>query len=66
MNIQNTNSVGFQGGYKFVGVPKVARSSFAKLPKGKLVIGSFEGGKENFFVAARDNLHPQIANWVRE
>jgi len=66
MNIQNTNNINFQGGYKFTGVSKAARSGFARLPKGKLVVGSFEGGKENFFVAARDNLHPQIANWIKE
>lgn len=66
MNIQNISTTNFQGGYKITDAPRAARSSLTKISKGKFVVGSFEGGKENFFIVARDNLHPLIADWVKQ
>ena len=66
MLIQRTNSTNFNGGYKFIRMPKEAREKLPDLiKKGKIIYDGFEGKKNNVFLITRDEHHDIVSVFIK-
>jgi len=65
MQIQN-NNISFNGGYKFIKMPKEARTELERLvPKGKTVYDCFEDKPSNVFLVTRGRYHNIITGLIK-
>lgn len=67
MQIQNTDLTAFNGGYKFIRMPKTAREELpAIISKGKTIYENFEGKKGNVFMVTKAQFHDIVAAFIKK
>lgn len=65
MQVQNINSTSFNGGYKFIRMPKGTREELPDIiKKGKTIYENFEGKQSNVFMVTKDCFHDIVAAFV--